>query len=214
MFPLGIAVALVLALCRCRRLALAWTLAIGSVWTAMLVLKLAGYTLEALMPASPLSELGFVTPSGHVASASSIYGGLIRLLAGTGRRRTILAALLIAVIIGVSRVDLGEHTPAEVIVGALVGVAGTATFAGLVETGLGRRCYRAVLGISVFVVVLLHGVHFSWEQAIRGLSLDAVRTWQSSHSTVPPGTGRFAAASPTSRHRPPQCRPDGRQRPK
>ena len=177
MFPLGIAVALVLALCRQHRAAIAWTLAIGSVWAVMLLLKLAGYTLEALVPGSPLAELGVVTPSGHVASASSVYGGLLQLLARTGWRRALLGSLLIAVVIGISRVALSEHTPAEVIVGAAVGISGAAFFA-LAETSLDRGSYRAVLATSVFVVVLLHGLHLSWEQAIRSLSLDAIHAWR------------------------------------
>ena len=177
MFPLGIAVALVLALCRQRRAAVGWSLAIGSVWAAMLVLKLAGYTLEALAPGSPFAELGVVTPSGHVASAASVYGGLLQLLARPEWRRAALGSLLIALIIGISRVALGEHTPAEVIVGAVVGIAGAVCFA-RAETNLDRRSYRAVLAVAVFMVVLLHGRHLSWEQAIRSLSLDAIRAWR------------------------------------
>ena len=181
MFPLGIAVPIVLALVRQRRAALAWTTAIACVWVAMLALKLAGYTVAAVDPASPLSEIGLITPSGHVASAAPIYGGLIGLLLprpGTLMVRTVLAALLIAVLSGATRVLLGAHTLAEVIVGAMVGVAGAAGLAAGAGVALDKRARLPIIAVTALVVLACHGLHLSWEQAIHRFALRAIQEWR------------------------------------
>lgn len=180
-FPLGVAVPLVLVLFHQKRAALAWTAAVGCVWAAMLALKLGGYTLAAMVPTSPLNEVGLVTPSGHVASAASIYGGLIGLLLsrpGTLLVRTVFAALLVAILCGATRVILGEHTLAETIVGAMVGVAGAAGLAMGAGTALEWRARLPVIVTASVVMIALHGLHLSWEQAIHGVALRAIQAWQ------------------------------------
>lgn len=180
MFPLGIAVPLILGVVRQRRAALGWTTVIGCVWAVMLALKLSGYTIAAMFPASTFSELDLVTPSGHVASSAAIYGGLTGLLLprpSTPLRRSILTAIAVAIGIGVTRIFLGVHSVSEVIVGATVGVAGAAGVARVVGGALERRARLPVVAAIALIVVTLHGDHTSWEDPIQGAALWLIQVW-------------------------------------
>jgi undecaprenyl-diphosphatase len=76
-------------------------------------------------PASLLTSSAF--PSGH-ATASVAVWGTIAIVVGLGRGRRakvflLIAAKLIALVVGVSRVVLGVHWPTDVIAGWALGVA-------------------------------------------------------------------------------------------
>lgn len=180
MFPLGVAIAVALVILRQRRAALAWSIAIGCVWATMLVFKLAGYMIEGLLPASPLSMIDLVTPSGHVASATVVYGGLIGLLLwrpDTLVVRTLLATTVIAVGMGVTRVMMGAHSIAEVLTGAAVGIVGVywMTAAGVqVE----RRARLPLVIVAALVMVSRYGNHLGWEQTIHQLAVEAIEHWR------------------------------------
>ncbi len=180
MFPLGVAIAVALVILRQRRAALAWSIAIGCVWATMLVFKLAGYMIEGLLPASPLSMIDLVTPSGHVASATVVYGGLIGLLLwrpDTLVVRTLLATTVIAVGMGVTRVMMGAHSIAEVLTGAAVGIVGVywMTAAGVqVE----RRARLPLVIVAAFVMINRYGNHLGWEQTIHQLAVEAIEHWR------------------------------------
>jgi hypothetical protein len=75
---------------------------------------------------SPLfGPLNVHSPSGHVAAATVVTEGLAIML--TRHRASIFpAALLTAVVIGISRLVLGMHSLPEVVVGALIRLAGAA----------------------------------------------------------------------------------------
>lgn len=181
MFPVGIAVAALLLLLGQARAAWAWTVAVAGVWAVMLVLKILGYTLDALDPTSPIGAIGLVTPSGHVASATVIYGGLAGLLlAGpfTMARRTATAAIAVAVWIAVTRVLLKEHTLSEVVVGGLVGLVGAIALARSAEMPIERRAVLPIVAVVGVIIVLRHGVHLSWEETIRQVALKTVSGWQ------------------------------------
>lgn len=184
MLPVVVAVTITLALLRRARLALTWVLALGGVFATVLLLKLAGYACEQLYPALPPAQLGLVTPSGHVAAGATIYGGMLGILFSDPARglravirRSCLLALGVAVVVGVTRVLLGEHTVVEAIVGGAVGVGGAAALAALTHPRLQELPRAAVLGVTVAVVVLFYGSHLSWENAIRTASAEAVRGW-------------------------------------
>ncbi len=184
MFPLGTAIPIVLALAGQRRAAMGWTAAIGCVWAVMLLLKLSGYTIAALFPDTLFSALDLVTPSGHVASSASIYGGLVGLLLtqpGTLFRRSLLVAIAVAVGIGATRVLLGVHSLAEVMVGATVGLAGAAAVARASGTAIDRRARGPVLAVTVLIVIAFHGDHKSWEEPIHDAALRITQVW-SAHS--------------------------------
>lgn len=181
MFPLGIAVAMTLFALHQRRAATAWTLAIGCVWAAMLALKLAGYTIDALMPASPLNVVDLVTPSGHVASASAIYGGVIGLVLrrpGTLKVRMLTASAAVAVGIGLTRIALGEHSPSEVLIGAAVGLGGAVGLASMAGASVDRRAALALTAVTILVMAVQHGEHLSWEQGIHRFALEAIGRWR------------------------------------
>jgi hypothetical protein len=87
---------------------------------------------------------------------------LIMVLGGS-QRLAVSVAVLAGLLIGGSRLALAMHTPLEVLVGAVAGVAGTGLtvrFAGAVP----RLCRNRIVVAAVLVVLLLHGMH------IRGLA--------------------------------------------
>lgn len=181
MFPLGIAIGLTLYVTRQHRAATAWTVAIGCVWATMLVLKLVGYVIDGVLPVSPLNLVDLVTPSGHVASASAIYGGLIGLVLwrpGTLMVRTLLAAAAVALGIGLTRIMLGDHSLSEVLIGAAVGLAGVIWLASSAEVSVDRRARLPLIAVAVLVLIVRHGDHLSWEQAIHQLATEAIGRWR------------------------------------
>ena len=176
--PLCAAVALTLLLLRRTRLALVWTGVTAGVWGVMLGLKLAGYAIEHAAPHLSIVQLGLVTPSGHVAAAATAYGGLVGLLLSppsAGVRRACLAALAIAGLIGLTRIALGDHTLAEVIVGGTVGTIGAGALTSWAQSRVAGRSRLALLGVIAIVMLMFHGAHVSWEPAIRATSVQAVR---------------------------------------
>ena len=68
------------------------------------------------------SATGYSFPSGHTASAVAVYGGFSLLLWQKKRWAACLLVLL-AVLIGVSRMYVGVHTPQDVLVSLVVGAA-------------------------------------------------------------------------------------------
>lgn len=73
------------------------------------------------------------SPSGHVSFAVAFYGAAARLLVGERRDAAALAlgagTLAWVLVIALSRVGLGAHTPSEVLAGLLIGLTGLCWFA-------------------------------------------------------------------------------------
>ena len=116
--PLVLAISIALATQGWRRGAIVWLLAVGATFAAMLALKV------AFLACSPLfSPIDIHSPSGHVAAATVVTGGLAALLSGRAANILPIAGLA-ALVIGISRLVLGAHSLPEVVVGALVGLAG------------------------------------------------------------------------------------------
>ena len=63
---------------------------------------------------------GYSFPSGHTTSAVATFGSIA---ATTKRKATFAVCAALAVLVGVSRMYIGVHTPADVLVGALTSVA-------------------------------------------------------------------------------------------
>ena len=159
--PIVLAVGVALFAQGWRRGAVAWALVIIVTFAAMLALKVLFIACSASLGTGDIR-----TPSGHVASAAVVAGGLAAVL--LRRRSAVLAmAALAAIVIGLSRLALGAHSPAEVMIGAGVGLAGALALpllAGPTPRGLdGRR----VAVIAVAVVVIFHGMHLPAEAHIR-----------------------------------------------
>ena len=181
MMPLGVAIPILLVALNERRAALGWTVAVGGVWAAMLLLKFLGYVVFTLDPASPLGGIDLVTPSGHVASATVIYAGLAGLLLrgpGSVFVRTLTVAVLVAVGVGFTRVLLGEHSVAEVIVGGVVGIAGASALATITRHPLPAWRPLPVLAVTAAIVLVRHGVHLSWENTIHQFAMQTVSDWK------------------------------------
>jgi membrane-associated phospholipid phosphatase len=166
LLPLALAVTLVLAVTGWRRAAWVWTLMIVAGFAAVLALKLFGYC-------TPLPAVFDIrSPSGHTAGAAMVYGGLAALLPIAVRAR-VLIAVLVALAVGVSRLALGMHTPAEVVLGGLLGVVAVAAFCRLIgPPPTGFAVWRG-LALALLVGVLFHGHHIAAETPIR----DAAHRW-------------------------------------
>jgi membrane-associated phospholipid phosphatase len=167
--PLTLMVGIALAAAGWRRGAGAWVVAIAATLAAALVAKVVVYAFGVVL----LHETGLESPSGHTAAAAVAYGGLIALLAPKRWRPSLLAlaaASVVATVIGVTRVALHAHTRIDVVVGAVIGIAGAvllARLAGQRPPGTSRALPLAAL---VGVMVLLHGTHLQAESEIERLA--------------------------------------------
>lgn len=102
-------------------LAAAFVLVVGLVWLAKVTIALprpvevlgAGSVHGIVPPADPFSF-----PSGHAARANVVVASLWPTLSGRLR----IAATLLVVWVGLSRINLGVHFPADVVAGVVVGV--------------------------------------------------------------------------------------------
>ena len=158
--PLVLAIAVALAVQGWRRGAFVWLLVVAGVFFTTLVLKV------MFLACSPLlGPIDVHSPSGHVAAATVVTGGLAAML--TRRRTSILpAAALAAMVIGVSRLVLGMHSLPEVAVGALIGLAGAVAL--LRFSGPSPRLQLApLIAVIVVAAALFHGLHLPAEAAIR-----------------------------------------------
>lgn len=102
--------------------ALAWTAAIGGTLALILLLKLRFFACGYFLPDS-----GVGNPSSHTAAAAAVYGGLVamilRFIWNDGRWAffcAVTTGVLLAVVIGRSRVILDTHSMAEVVVGGAI----------------------------------------------------------------------------------------------
>jgi membrane-associated phospholipid phosphatase len=163
LLPVALCLGAGLALLGWRRGALAWWACVGATLLGVLALK-----LLCLGCAAPHAR-GF-SPSGHTAASVVILGGGLALWL---RRRTgavvagLLAGGLVAGAVGASRVTLGMHSLAEVLLGAAIGGAGLAAllrWAGPAPDGM--RGWRLVL-IAAPLLLLLHGARLGAETRLR-----------------------------------------------
>ena len=166
--PVVLAVAIALSAQGWRRGAVVWLAVVFATFGLMLALKLAFLACSPLFGTADLRS-----PSGHVAAATVVAGGLAALL--TRRRLGVLpVAALAALVIGISRVVLGMHSLPEVALGALVGLAGAAallTLAGPPPTLKPSRLFAVV----VIVAAVFHGLHLPAEAAIRHTAFRAAQ---------------------------------------
>ena len=167
--PLVLAVAVVLAVQGWRRGAIVWLLVVAGTFLATLTFKL------MFLACSPLfGPMDVHSPSGHVAASTVVAGGLAALL--TRRRATILpAAIVAAVVIGFSRLVLGAHSLPEVVVGALIGLAGAAMLLRFSGSPPPRMRIAPLVAVIVVVAGLCHGLHLPAEAAIRHTAFRAAQ---------------------------------------
>lgn len=158
--PVVIAVAAALWWQGWRRGAFIWLGVVGATFAAILSAKL------VFLGCSPVfSPLNLYSPSGHVAAATVVGGGLAVIF--TGRLRSVMpAALFAALVIGVSRLVLRMHTVPEVLVGGIIGMAGAAVL--MHFTGPPPRLkVKPLVAVVLVVAALFHGMRLPAEAAIR-----------------------------------------------
>jgi membrane-associated phospholipid phosphatase len=163
--PLALVIALVLGLTGWARGAAVWLVAVIGTLGTMTLLKI-------LFGACGPAEFGGVisSPSGHTAAAAILYGGLLGLLVrrcGGGIGPALLPAPVVVGLIGVSRLELGAHTLPEVVIGAVVGLAGVLGVLFCSGPPPRRVWPSRLLGPALFVMLLLHGYHLRAEEQIR-----------------------------------------------
>lgn len=164
--PLVIAVAAALLLQGWRRGAAAWAVAVIVTFFVMVVLKL------VLLACSTSIGTDIHTPSGHVAATALVTGGLAALLI---RRRAIVLAVaaVAALVISVTRVALGMHSPAEVVIGAAVGLAGAVALIKLAGPTPPELEAPRIGLMALAVAAVFHGAHLPAEAHIRSTALRA-----------------------------------------
>jgi len=159
--PVIAVIAITLAAQGWRRGALIWLGVVIITFGLLVSLKLAFLACGHLLPLRP----SVISPSGHVASAAVVAGGLTALL--TRRYKGVLpVAGLTAGLIGLSRLMLGMHSVPEVIIGALVGLAGAAALPSLAKPPPSLRTAR-LFAVVLLVAASFHGMHLPAEAALR-----------------------------------------------
>jgi hypothetical protein len=86
---------------------------------------------------------------------------------GVSRFWALLPALLIAALIGLTRVELGAHTLPEVVIGGVIGCAGVLAMLVLARVPSGRLRLPRLLGPAVLVVAVMHGHHVHGEGLVK-----------------------------------------------
>lgn len=170
----------VLGLQRRWRVAASWMLAVVGVLGIVLVLKVVCHACGWLLPALGPNELAMQSPSGHVGSGAAVYGAAAALLTGAwqGRRARLIAlwtAAIVAVVIGITRLQLGAHSLSEVILAAGIGTAGAVGFAVLAGKRLGQRSGMPPLACALLVVAVTHGHHLPAEAVIQNAASETLR---------------------------------------
>lgn len=169
--PLAVAVAVALLAAGWRRGAVAWIVVIPATLLTVMAAKMFVVTCGPLLPLH-----GLRSPSGHTASAAAVYGGLLSLLLPEPRRglRRVIAVVLIAgmfaIIFGGTRLALHVHTRADVVAGALLGIAGALVLARLAGPRPAGMRATVPLATALAVVLVFHGQHIRAEDKIDHLS--------------------------------------------
>ncbi len=164
LLPLSACIFLGLLLSGWRRGALAWAGAVGLTCAIMLALKLLFLGC---------GSVGALSPSGHTAAGTAIYGGVFSLWL---RRRmatwqaVLLAGGSVAAAIGVSRVAVRAHIPLEVAIGAAIGLVGVWILVRAAGPPPARVRGRWLVPAGLAVVLLLHGTRLQAEPRLRALA--------------------------------------------
>ncbi len=107
------------------------------------------------------AELDFTGISGHAMFAAAVYPLLLGTLAShistTGQRLAVGAGFVLALLVGLSRLEVGAHSVSEVMAGLLLGGAVSVTT--IARAGLPRAVMGMVLPALVAVWLLVMPVH-------------------------------------------------------
>ncbi len=138
----SVVIALALLWRRQGQLAAWWTLVMGGIVPLNSALKLLFRRARPLYDHGLLSEPGFSFPSGHAFGAIVFYGMLayvlLRLLPAPFHRAVIAASVVMAGLIGISRILLQVHYASDVLGGFVSGGAWLALCIAMAEHGRNR----------------------------------------------------------------------------
>lgn len=164
--PLIVCVGVVLWVSGWRRGAIVWCLGTGATLGLVLVLKVG---FRACGP-DLFGDAGVQSPSGHTAAAGVVYGtivGFINTRLGGQQASRLLVVLAVVVLIGGSRVLLGAHTPAEALIGGVIGFLAAQAMLHVAGEPTGRRSVTLSMLPVLVLPLLLHGLHMPAEEQIR-----------------------------------------------
>jgi len=169
--PLSAVVAIMLGFQRHWRAAAAWVVAVGAVLSVMLVLKLLAGACGWQHP-----NIDIESPSGHTASAAMVYGGLFVLFGKSAAKlwKSITFTTIVAALFGISRVILHDHSPPEVLVGAIVGIAGTVILYFARGTDINRISLPLIASFALIFCVA-HGTRLPAEKQVRSFAAEHLR---------------------------------------
>lgn len=177
--PLAILVTAFLFAAKQPRLAIGWALVIllcaGATGALKLAFTVCGY---------PFAGAGLMSPSGHTAMSVVVYGGLAAVIGNSlkapARAALIAAAATFTIGIALSRTIVGHHTPIEVAVGLIVGIA---ALGAMIAVAVRYRPEHLPIGWlaagALVLFVLFHGTRWPAEQAIHRFArwLDILRPY-------------------------------------
>jgi len=168
--PLAVLVTGFLFAAREPRMAIGWALVIllcaGMTAALKLAFTVCGY---------PLAGSGLMSPSGHTAMSVAVYGGLAAVIGSDrkapARLMLIAAAVIFTIGIALSRTIVGFHTPIEVGIGMMVGVASLGAMIAVAAHYRPEHLPIHWLAAGAFIVfVLFHGTRWPAERALHRLA--------------------------------------------
>jgi membrane-associated phospholipid phosphatase len=153
-----------------RRLALVWMATVALCASLTLMVKIAFPVLGADLPFPDMLH-----PSGHASFGTTFYLCAALMLAGDreGWRRTaiLVAAVVLAAAIAISRVIVQAHSVSEVIFGLAIGSVCVGWFSLRYFAGQKPRLgWEPLLGMLLALAVVTHGWHLDLEGLVRHLS--------------------------------------------
>jgi membrane-associated phospholipid phosphatase len=164
--PLALLTLIFLVAAGQRRLAFAWILTISGCAAAIAVLKLGFGACGQHLPI-----VHIVSPSGHTAMSTVVYGSLALLISAqlsVFRRRILYVTATVAVVgIALSRLMLHNHDLAEIAVGFCIGVGAVAIFRAML-----RRSEIPVLPLGSLLlsgaafIAVMHGTRWIIEPTV------------------------------------------------
>ena len=123
------------------------------------------------------------SPSGHAAMGAVVYGGFAAViganLAAPARAAVIVGAAALIIAMPLSRIVLHVHTPIEVVIGLVVGLAAVATIVATATLRGERLPVLWLAAAAILVAMLFHGDRWPAERAIHHLAgwFDVLRAW-------------------------------------
>jgi hypothetical protein len=173
--------------------AMAWAIAAGATSAILVILKVILLACGWRWTDGMLNS-----PRGHTASAALVYGGfgalLIRRHWPRMRLAALLPALLVAAVIGASRLALHAHTWPEVLSGAAIGIMGVGLLIWLAGVPPMRLHLRPVVVVGVALALLLHGERLRAEQLLRHFHVAGI--WPPAACVLSRGSTGYAARVP------------------